>query len=228
MFDWESESSLTLTPAVNDMKYLSGDLLPKLGRATAVQIWTASKARNVHTVVDIDDDIQIVAITQNIEEELDIGVASAGARMLYLGGKALEDALVAGGVLVDLSHVHSGASVPKCTSLKKVIDYFQRYVYVFAKTQGHPPCPKWNGLICTCEHFCRYQGCEHVEYVKMLELRLRPSSSSVDVLPVVARRGRVQGTAMTQRGAARAVRKEIAKAKPKVRVKATAIAKAVM
>ena len=74
--DWESESSLTLTPAVNDMKYLSGDLLPKLGRATADQIWTASKARKV---VDIDDDIQIVAITQNIEEDLDIGVASAGA-----------------------------------------------------------------------------------------------------------------------------------------------------
>ena len=37
------------------------------------------------------------------------------------------------------------------------------------------------------------------KYGKMLELRLRPSSSSDDVLPVVGLKGRAQGTAMTLR-----------------------------
>ena len=46
-----------------------------------------------------------------------------------------------------------------------------------------------------------YAGCEHVEYIKMLDLRLRPATSSQTTLPMQKRRGRKRGQTLTVRGA---------------------------
>ena len=123
--------------------------------------------------------------------------------MLFQSGESLTEALREAGMLQDMKR-KDGVAEPNCTVFAKVVEYFAQIVYVILRPAGHAPHPEFHDPLCTCAYFCRYAGCEHVEYVKMLALRLRPATSSAVTLPVQKRRGRKRGQTLTVRGAARA------------------------
>ena len=103
------------------------------------------------------------------------------------------------------------ASVPDCTSLSLVLQYFVNIAYVILRKPGHAPHPTISEPLCTCLCYCRYAGCEHVEYAKFRTFRA--ATSTVDALPELKRRGRKRGKTLTQRGAAKAKRQPKTKAK---------------
>ena len=77
-------------------------------------------------------------------------------------------------------------------------------VGVLVRPPHHEPHAGFLDPMCNCVTFCRYGGCEHVEYVKMLDVRLRPATVFQATLPVLQRRGRKRGSTVTKRGAAQA------------------------
>ena len=114
--------------------------------------------------------------------------------------EALTQALREAGLLQDMKR-SDGVAQTNCTVFSQVLRYFAN---VIIRPAGYAPHPEFHDPLCTCPCFCRYAGCEHVEYIKMLDLRLRPASSSQSTLPVQKRRGRKRGQTLTQRGATRA------------------------
>ena len=103
---------------------------------------------------------------------------------------------------------------------------FHQICYVIVRKPGHAPHPHISQPLCTCVSYCRYASCEHVEYVKMLNLRLREATSTRDTLPENKRRGRKRGQTLTERGAAKAKAKATGAVPSKAQSKANAKAKA--
>ena len=105
------------------------------------------------------------------------------------------------------------ASLPDCTSLSMVLQCFVNIACVILRKPGHAPHPTISEPLCTCLCYCRYAGCEHIEYAKFRTFRLRAVTSTVDALPELKRRGRKRWKILTQRGAAKAKRQPKTKAK---------------
>ena len=134
----------------------------------------------------------------DIKHPLDKQIADVGARMLFQGGVGLLRSLRSEGMLSDVRS-GSGKIHQDCAQLSKILRYFVQTVYVLVRKPGHAPHACHPGPLCTCVCFCRYCGCEHVEYVKFLDLRLQKATYSADALPELKRRGRKRGVTMTQR-----------------------------
>ena len=201
--DWKGDKPLQFFPPAVDENFIGGNLMARLGRNTAFELWEG-RARN-HIVVDVTDMLQVVAMVRTANETLCQEDAQAAVRMLSLGGDALQTELVRVGILTDMK-ASSGVVVRRCTSLEKVLRFFKNMCFVLVRPAHHPPFPTFAGPLCSCTCFCRYAGCEHVEFAKMLDLRLRPATSSAEQLPVQRQRGRKRGQTLTARGDAKAKR----------------------
>ena len=199
--NWTAERPLQLLPPAVDESFLVGDLLARLGRSTAFELW-AVRADN-HVVVDVSDSLQVVAMGRTSREKLCPDDARAAVRMLTLGGTKLHEEVVRVGILTDMES-ESGVLVPQCTSLSQVIRFFQKMCFVWVRPAHYPPLPTFTDPLCSCACFCKYAGCEHVEFTKMLDLRLRPATSSAEQLPVQRKRGRKRGQTLTARGESKA------------------------
>ena len=136
-------------------------------------------------------------------DEFDVNFARRGVDMLFLAGDSLLEVLRCVGILQDFPLVE-GHHVKNCLVYSEVQKYFAKIRYVFVKPAGHPPHPRCAGFLCTCISYCRYAGCEHVEFTKILNLRLRPATSSAEQLPVQRKRGRKRGQTLTARGESKA------------------------
>jgi len=206
--NWKGDKPLHLFPPAVDDNFLGGPLLARLGRSTAFELWEV-RAGN-HLVVDVTDTLQVVAMVRTAKETLCHEDAQAAVRMLSLGGETLQKEMVRVGILTNMK-ASSGVLVRRCTSLANVLRFFKNMCFVFVRPAHHPPFPTFADPLCSCTCFCRYAGCEHVEFAKMLDLRLRPATSSAEQLPVQRQRGRKRGQTLTVRGDARAKRRYISK-----------------
>ncbi len=126
-------------------------------------------------------------------------------------GDLLEQKLRGLGLLEPMAAGAGDTHMLECTRVGRVRALLVNVAYVIVKAARRPPYPLLPGPLCTCSQFCRYAGCEHVEFIKMLDLRLRAASSFPEALPVLRTRGRKPGTRLTQRSEAKAA------AKPRVR-----------
>jgi hypothetical protein len=148
--NWTAERPLQLLlPAVNE-SFLVGNLLARLGRSTAFELW-AVRADN-HIVVDVSDSLQVVAMGRTSREKLCPDDARAAVRMLTLGGTALQKEVFRVGILTDMES-ESGVLVRQCTSLSQVIRFFQKMCFVssssssFFSSSPPPPFPSPPSLL---------------------------------------------------------------------------------
>ena len=197
--DWSNHNPLQLIAPVFDQEHLHGKLLNLVGRSTAVDFHNAMID---YEIVDISAYIQVVAMQSRVGAIFDRLAAQRGARMLFLGGPELLQALREATLLRDLTH-DNGDVAPNCTFLSEVLKFFVNTVYVLVREPGHEPHPSIPQPICTCTSCCRYGGCEHIEFIKMLDLRLRKATTTTDTMPELKRRGRKRGSTLTNRSAAR-------------------------
>ncbi len=200
---WAEETALQLQPSDSDPEHLRGVLLNRLGRSTAVDMVDAEFA---YLVVDVAEHVQVIAMGSDVKHPLDKQIGAAGARMLFQGGEQLLCSLRSAGMLVDCTD-DVGGVYPDCTLLSPVLRFFVNTVYVLLRSPGHAPHPHHPSPLCTCICFCRYAGCEHVEYMKFINLRLRQATASREFLPELKRRGRKRGVTLTQRSGAKALAK---------------------
>lgn len=145
--------------------------------------------------------MQVIAVSHAAGVALPEEAARVGCRLLGLAGLALEAALRECGILCSLVDPAT-KSEAVCTMIHKVNEIFHGVRYVIVAAPGTGPWPRFRSPMCTCPHFGRYAGCEHAEFVKMLDLRLRPATSFPEALPVLRRKGRKPGVNLTMRGAA--------------------------
>ena len=199
--DWCAETPLQMSPPTVDPEHTAGTLLARVGRSSAVAF---AEQHEPHHIVDISEFVQVVALPQNTTRSLDRAVAQSGAQMMFLGGQALVNSLREHGLLQIMESSDSAESAADCTFLSAVLRYYVNISYVIVRAPGHGPHEQICEPLCTCAVYCGYGGCEHVEFVKTLNLRLRPATASLDALPVLKRRGRKPGHTLTQRGAERA------------------------
>jgi hypothetical protein len=207
--NWTAERPLQLLLFAVNEPFLMGDLLARPGRSTAFELW-AVRADN-HIVVDVSDSLQVVAMGRTSREKLCPDDARAAVRMLTLGDTALQEEVVRVRILTDMES-ESGVLVRQCTSLSQVIRFFQKMCFVWVRPAHYPPLPTFTDPLCSFACFCRYAGCEHVEFTKMLDLRLRQATSSAEQLPVQRKRGRKRGRTLTARGESEARRARVKQA----------------
>ena len=115
-------------------------------------------------------------------------LAHVGAELLFQSDDALRIALRKVGALQSCT-TNDGSTLTDSVSLSAVLKVFHQICYVIVRKPGHAPHPHISEPLCTCVSCCRYASCEHVEYVKMLNLRLREATSTKDTLPENKRRG---------------------------------------
>jgi len=209
---WSSASPIYLYPPGADNSLLNGATLERGGRSSAMSMWKASSERPVHEVFEISETVQIVAVVQSLSVTLERDNAMRGAKLLFAYGDELTSLLLQGGLLQDMS---GPAGVRRCTQMAKVNDHFVRLCYVCVSKGEAFPFPAMPSPVCTCMVCSRYASCEHIEYVKMLDLRLRAATSFPEAIPLQRAVGRKRGT--TRRKARRAAPKAKAKGRAGVR-----------
>jgi hypothetical protein len=152
---------------------------------------------------------------------LNLAIARAGSQLLTMTGEALNTELLKCGLLENMFCASTGHTMT-CTRLSRVNAMFQALQYVLVRTAGMMPWPLHLDPVCTWPGFARYGGCEHVEFTKMLDLRLRPQTSNPQTLPVLRKKGRKAGNCLTRRGTMlKSKQKKAApKSKPKAKAKA--------
>ena len=203
-FDWEGTSrrAPSLYPSEYDPAHLNGASLTAAGRSHAQALWAASQTREVHRVVlerpnDLPghfniENTQVVAVVQDLSKSMIADDAEAGASLLFSSGEELRQRLVNAGLLQQAVAKQDEKKIVLATSISRVNAVFNNlaYVIISAETQMFRACRR--GPVCTCKWFCRYGGCEHVEYVAMLELRLQktPRHGNPQVVPGTCARGR--------------------------------------
>ena len=93
-------------------------------------------------------------------------------------------------------------------SLQAFNSFFTAAVYV---VRDHPSgvSDTWPYLRCTCDQFSKHSGCEHIEYVKSLDiLNMQDQPNSRDSLSApLQKMGRKRGSCTTARGKAAAAKK---------------------
>ena len=213
--EWGSETSLQLQPQIADPGLLDGQYLKAVQRCSALDLWDASKKLDVHLACTYTEDIDIVAVTRIAERPLDIDAARLGVAMLKASGEALEALMLEANILQDVEVASAASTSLRCTFLASVLKHFVDIVYVFVRKSGsvHPMCSSWASDLCTCAAYCHYSGCEHVEYVKFVNLRCRPRERIEHAMPVPKRRSRRAPSPRSRTGRERAAAKEKAKGK---------------
>ena len=203
-----------MSPPDVDAQLLSGPALPNLHRTTALQLFDAQQNHQIHLVRDMSEVLQIVAVCHNAATPLNTDSAHAGCDLLLLAGPSLDAALCKHGLLEEMHSASLGKPIA-CARLARINAVFSEIRYVLVRAPGQKPWPLYKDPLCTCPAFARYGGCEHAEFVKMLDLRLREQSSEPDHLPILRRKGRKPGQCLTRRGASAAAK--AAKSKPKAK-----------
>ncbi len=198
--EWGNDAPLYTTPPGQDPSHLCGTVLGRVGRSTAMGLWEAAKTRTVHYVDDMTATLQIIAVSQGEARELVLEDAKRGARLLLAHGAALKTLLLDGGLLQTRSkHEEKDATANYiCTELGRARVHFEKIAYVIVATGLAAPFPAAHEPLCTCAGYASAGGCEHVEYVKMLHLRLRAATSFPEAIPTQRPRGRKRGTTVVR------------------------------
>ena len=189
---WDSSVPSFVQPPAVDVKLWNGPLLRRLGRTPAFDFADASRTRQVHLLHEASSTLHIVVMTRVLQDTFDETIATMAARMVTAHGEALQDLLHASGILSDIVGT-DGVVTPHCTNMALVKTYLIDFAFVILRPDGQPPAPSFTGPLCTCVPFCRYAGCEHVEYVKCQDFPLRKATSTAASLPVQQKRGRKRG-----------------------------------
>ena len=187
---WQADKPVYSQPPKPDPSWLNGSVLDGVKRSNAICLWDASEKQQLHIVVDADEHLQIVAMAQRATQPWNPEAAAAGCEMLRAAGDRLHELLVKHGLLTAVQE--KGMSC-MATSLAAVRRVFADVAYVFVSAAGRDYMGLGSGLACTCAECCQHGGCEHCEYVAMLDLRLRAKTSFPDRLPRQRPRGRPQG-----------------------------------
>ena len=147
----------------------------------------------MHVVVDVDDWTQIIAVSRTAEKPLDEQAARAAIPMLFAKGIVLKNLLLTHGLLVAEEDQRADGSKGESRTVTKIAAvnaFFNNICYVCVSKVDKFPFPPCREPMCTCATFCRYGDCEHAEYVRMIDLRLRCATSSPESLPMQRKRGR--------------------------------------
>ena len=180
-------------PPSADPSLRNGKALTAASRSHAQALFEAGQEakptdRCIHTVLDITDTTQVIAIVDNTCITFDEELARKGAAMLFQTGHVLEQSLLEAGLLEDVvcaDHVRRIV-----THTPKVNDTFLRIAYVIVSQETTIFNNCRHGPICTCRWFCRYAGCEHTEFVRSIGLRLLPADYALMTVPGSMPRGR--------------------------------------
>ncbi len=186
---WVEEKPLYAHPPSADPAWLNGSVLGRVGRSNAMELWDASRGREIHLVVEVDDHMEVVAMVYNAGKDWDAEAATTGCQMLLASGEKLRNILIETGLL---QPVAEGVARLR-TKLSAVRRVLQDIAYVFVLEPGHGYMGVGTSPACTCASFCHHGGCEHCEFVAMLNLRLRTQSSFPESLPSQRKRGRPLG-----------------------------------
>ena len=199
-YEWNSKEPLTTQPPDVDPAHHNGAALKAAGRSPAVLLYEASETKTIHFVYDWSQHTQMVAVAQTTEITCDANLTSAGIQMIFSSGAELENLFLTHKLLEDFTD--AGGTKRRCTQIGPTNRIFKDYCYVCVSKVSMPPFRSAaNNPTGTCSSFARYGGCEHVEYVKMLQLRVRDATLSTDTLPMQRKRGRKPGP-ITARGKA--------------------------
>ena len=189
---WSSSTPLLMVPPSVDEKLWNSPMLNQLGRSTMFDFAEAAKTGTIHCLHEATDKLHLLAMPFSLQHTFDCNTALVAARMLGANGASLATMLRDTGIWCDMPGP-DGATIHDCSKMSKVKEYFVDMAFVFVRAPGHGPWPCFPGLLCTCRHFGRYAGCEHIEFAKTIDLPLRKATSTTDSLPVQQKRGRKRG-----------------------------------
>ena len=147
----------------------------------------------IHLVVDICANTQVAAVVHDVSKTFVESDANRGAHMLFAAGLDLQDMLVDGGLLQNTKCLDGAQRLCTCTARVRATFAHLCYVIVSKESKFYKNCR--HGPICTCKWFCRYSGCEHVDFTRFLNLRLLPAGPD-DIPSMIAthrKRGRPLG-----------------------------------
>ena len=99
--EWDSTTPLLNYPTRTDDHWLSGPLLPRLGRTTAINFWDAKDTHSVHLVHDVSATLQVVAVSRVASAPLDVKRASQACKLAVAHGDDLMAGLREAGILKD-------------------------------------------------------------------------------------------------------------------------------
>ena len=207
-YSWDEDDAdkMQLYPPAPDPAHLNGASLIAAGRSHAQALWEASQTETVHAVVlegsgqapkHYDVNVtQVVAVVMNVKKKLVVEDAEHGAGALFSSGVELQRRLQAAGVLKKFSVPSNTKQKYLGTQVRRVNAVFNDIAYVIISSDASIFRACARGAACTCKWFCRHAGCEHVEYVSMLALRLQkqPKYPNPQELPGTRPRGRKRGS----------------------------------
>ena len=206
----DEEEELGLAHTTEDPALINGRSLHAAGRSTARDYHEHRLLPN-HVVLQVTPDIVVVAFAASAEDKVNVPAAHMGARMLFLGGHALDEALAAAGIT---QMTVTGSAV---LSLSTYHEYFSSIAYVIIHRSGVAHASGYAGMLCTCQPFGLHGRCEHVYFAQSLPFPMRslelhgPVRNFADA-PMHAERGRKRGVLLTPSGKRKAARKAAAAA----------------
>ena len=183
-FGWKNDDrqGLSLYPSAYDPSHLHGASLTAAGRSHAQKLWIASKSQRVHSEVLIKkknlpahydpSHTQIIAVVTDLSKKFVLSDAEHGAGILFASGCELQHRLLDAGLLEKESASGNKKQTFLSTRMSRVNAVLNNLAYVIVTADTRFFRAAARGPVCTCKWFCRYAGCEHVEYVAMLNLRL--------------------------------------------------------
>ena len=169
-------------------------------------MWTANKDTPMHLIVDVEDGVQIIAVSMTEAKALDERVAAAAIPMLFVCGHVLQEMLLTHGLLEKVEEKLPSGRLSRTrivTKIAAVNAFFNNICYVCVSKVAKFPFPACRDPRCTCPIFGRYGDCEHAEYTRMMDLRLRSATSFPESVPLQRKRGRKPGKKLTATGRAR-------------------------
>lgn len=155
----------------------------------------------LHIAIDVHEHLQVVAMAHSTGLPFSTDIARAGVHMLQAHGQSLENLPLEPGLLerMALDDQQPGSRLLR-SRIGVIKKHFVDVFYVFVPAAGHEAPVGCRTMVCTCESHCRYEGCERIEFLRVLDLRLRAKESSPDDLPTQRRHGRKPGPKKTIRG----------------------------
>ena len=223
-FSWGEQPSykMSLYPPEYDPAHLNGaPLTAAAGRSHAQALWLAAEKQRVHALVlerkrnlpQHYDPVctQVVTVVMDVSRKFVIADAENGAALLFSSSEELRQLLLDSGVLEQRIAVNGKKHKFLSTQMHRVNALLNNIAYVVISSDARIFRACARGPACTCKWFCCYAGCEHVEYVAMLPLRLEahPRHANPQAIPGTRPRGR-------KRGATLVTPAERLKKKPKV------------
>jgi hypothetical protein len=217
-FGWDEEAScgFGLYPLEHDPNHLNGASVTAAGRSHGQALWLASQTQCVHCEVlekasnlpsHYDPNItQVVAVVMDFSQVFVPSDAEHGAGLLFASGKELEERLLDAGLFKKTTASKDSKYKFLGTQMHRVNAVFNNIAYVIISADASIFRACTRGPVCTCKWFCRYAGCEHVEYVSMLTLRLQkePRHQDPQEIPATRPRGRKRGATVVASSATQA------------------------